>query len=121
MKNEAQTRKEIIDKRLLEAGWRVDDRSQVIQEFDIEVGLPKGVEEPKTRYQGHQFSDYVLLGRNGKLLAVVEAKKTSVDAAIGREQAKQYCLTYRSKRKGGSELTFLFLHKWARDLLLGFG
>jgi type I restriction enzyme R subunit len=106
MKNEAQTRKEIIDKRLLEAGWRVDDRSQVIQEFDIEVGLPKGVEEPKTRYQGHQFSDYVLLGRNGKPLAVVEAKKTSVDAAIGREQAKQYCLNI-VKTQGG-ELPFCF-------------
>jgi len=28
---------------------------------------------------------------HGKPLAVVEAKKTSVDAALGREQAKQYC------------------------------
>ena len=32
-----------------------------------------------------------MLGKDGKPLAVVEAKKTSVDAAIGREQAKQYC------------------------------
>ncbi len=36
---------------------------------------------------GKQFSDYVLLGKDGKTMAVVEAKKTSVDAAIGREQA----------------------------------
>jgi type I restriction enzyme R subunit len=60
----------------------------VIQEFDIEVGLPEGVAEPRTEYEGHQFSDYVLLGQDAKPLAVVEAKKTSKDAEIGREQAK---------------------------------
>ena len=90
MKSEHLTRKEIIDHRLKQAGWNVSDRTQVIEEFDIIVdsGL---VEEAKTPYSGHQYSDYVLLGKDGKPLAVVEAKKTSVDAAIGREQAKQYC------------------------------
>ncbi len=39
--------------------------------------------EAQTSYQGHQFSDYVLLGKNGKPLAVVEAKKSSKDAALG--------------------------------------
>jgi len=34
----------------------------------------------------------VLLGRDGKPLAVVEAKRTSKDVALGKEQAKQYCL-----------------------------
>ena len=106
MKNEQYTRKEIIDKKLQSAGWNVADRSQVIEEFDIEVDLPDGVKEPQTPYQGHQFSDYVLLGRDGKPLAVVEAKKTSVDAAIGREQAKQYCFNIQ-KEKGG-ELPFCF-------------
>ena len=36
-KNEAQTRKEIIDNRLKKAGWDVEDPTQVIEEFDIEV------------------------------------------------------------------------------------
>ncbi len=106
MKNENQTRKQIIDKQLQSAGWNVEDRSQVVEEFDIEVGLPEGVKEAQTPYQGHQFSDYVLLGRDGKPLAVIEAKKTSVDAAIGREQAKQYCVNIH-KEKGG-ELPFCF-------------
>ena len=35
-------------------------------------------------YAGHQYSDYILLGKDGKALAVVEAKKTSVDAAFYR-------------------------------------
>jgi len=106
MLNEQHTRKEIIDKRLQTAGWNVADLTQIIEEFDIELGLPDAVHEPQTPYQGHQFSDYVLLGKDGKPLAVVEAKKTSVDATIGREQAKQYC--FNIQKKDGRELPFCF-------------
>ena len=105
MKNEKQTRKEIIDNRLKQAAWDVNDRTQVIEEFDIIVDK-KRVREAPTPYAGHQYSDYVLLGKDGKPLAVVEAKKTSVDPAIGREQAKQYCNNIQ-KAKGG-ELPFCF-------------
>ncbi len=106
MKSEKLTRKEIIDYRLKQAGWNVADRTQVIEEYDIEVGVPNVVNEPPTFYRGHQFSDYVLLGKDGKPLAVVEAKKTSVDAAIGREQAKQYCQSIQ--KNNGDELPFCF-------------
>ncbi len=105
MKNEKLTRKEIIDHRLKQAGWIVGDRSQVIEEFDIIVDQDL-VHESPTPYAGHQYSDYVLLGKDGKPLAVVEAKKTSVDAAIGREQAKQYC--YNIANSQGGELPFCF-------------
>jgi type I restriction enzyme R subunit len=104
MPNEAETRKALIDKQLLAAGWDINDLSQVSQEFDISVPLPEGVAEPRTPYEGHQFSDYVLMGRDGKPLAVVEAKKTSKDAAIGREQAKQYC--YNIQKQSGGMLPF---------------
>jgi len=90
LKNEKHTRKEIIDIRLKQAGWNVNDATQVIAEYNIIVDKNL-VNEAPTPYAGHQFSDYVLLGKDGKPLAVVEAKKTSVDAAIGREQVKQYC------------------------------
>ncbi|GAB1451780.1 hypothetical protein MASR2M47_18360 [Draconibacterium sp.] len=103
MKNEKLTRKEIIDNRLKQADWNVTDRTQVIEEFDIHLTV---VEEPTTPYAGHQYSDYVLLGKDGKPLAVVEAKKTSVDAALGREQAKQYC--YNIKSTQGGDLPFCF-------------
>ncbi len=107
MKNERQTRKELIDTRLFQAGWNVSDRTQVVEEFDIEVGIPEGVvREPDSPYQGRQFSDYVLLGKDGKPMAVVEAKKTAADAAIGREQAKQYCLNIN--KKSGGDLPFCF-------------
>ncbi len=103
MKNEKLTRKEIIDNRLKQAGWNVTDRTQVIEEFDIHLTV---VQEPATPYAGHQYSDYVLLGKDGKPLAVVEAKKTSVDAALGREQAKQYC--YNISQTQGVDLPFCF-------------
>lgn len=105
MHTEKHTRKEIIDLRLKKAGWNTTDRTQVIEEFDIVVDNER-VEEGLTPFAGHQFSDYVLLGKDGKPLAVVEAKKTSVDAAIGREQAKQYCNNIQTTK--GGELPFCF-------------
>ena len=85
-KSEAQTRSELIDQQLTQSGWNVKDPTQVIEEFDILTALPQGVAEPRTPYGGHQFSDYVLLGKDRKPLAVVEAKKSSKDAAIaGRD------------------------------------
>ena len=57
-KTEAQTRAELIDRQLSQSGWNVKDPTQVIEEFDILVGLPQGVAEPRTPYEGHQFSDY---------------------------------------------------------------
>jgi type I restriction enzyme R subunit len=115
LKNEKHTRKEIIDLRLKQAGWNIGDRSQVIEEFDIIIDNTVA-REASTPYAGHQYSDYVLLGRDGKPLAVVEAKKTSVDAAIGREQAKQYC--YHIKTTQCVDLPFCFytnghdIHFW---------
>ena len=106
MKTEAETRKGLIDTKLFAAGWDVNNLTQVSQEFEISVALPNQVAEPRTPYEGHQYSDYVLLGRDGKSLAVVEAKKTSKDSAIGREQAKQYC--YNIQKQFGGKLPFCF-------------
>ena len=105
-KSEAQTRAELIDNQLGQSGWNVGDPTQVIQEFDILLTPAEKSAEPRTPYEGHQFSDYVLLGKDRKPLAVVEAKKTSKDAAIGREQAKQYC--HNIQKQLGGELPFCF-------------
>jgi len=35
-KTEAQTRKELIDRKLLQSGWNVADRTLVVEEYDIE-------------------------------------------------------------------------------------
>ena len=104
--SEANTRSTLIDQQLAQSGWNVKDPLQVVEEFDILVGFPVGVAEPRLPYEGHQFSDYVLLGKDRKPLAVIEAKKTSRDAAIGREQAKQYC--HNIQNQLGGELPFCF-------------
>lgn len=104
--SEAATRSALIDNALGQSGWNVKDPTQVVEEFDIKVGLAPGVKEPRTPYEGHKFSDYVLLGKDGKPLAVIEAKRTSKDAALGREQAKQYC--YNIQKQLGGELPFCF-------------
>lgn len=115
-KTERQTRKELIDVKLHNAGWDVNDRSMVIEEFDINLGLSKGIGEPQGKYNDHQFSDYVLLGKDVKPLAVVEAKKTSKDAEIGREQAKQYCYNIQNQYKGKLPFCFytngLYIYFW---------
>jgi type I restriction enzyme R subunit len=105
-KSEAQTRKEIIDKRLKLAGWDIGNPVHVTQELDIWVGLPQGVREPETSYQGHLFADYALLSKDGKPIAVVEAKKTSVDAEIGKEQARNYA--EKIQKANGGPMPFVF-------------
>ncbi|SFL90766.1 DEAD/DEAH box helicase family protein [Variovorax sp. OV329] len=105
-KSEVQTRAEHIDQLLAVSGWNVKDPTQVVEEFDILIGLPEGVSDPRTPYEGRRFSDYVLLGKDRRPLAVVEAKRTEKDAALGREQAKQYC--YNIQKQIGGELPFCF-------------
>ncbi|MEI6221520.1 MAG: DEAD/DEAH box helicase family protein [bacterium] len=104
--NEADTRQEIIDNRLKKAGWNVTNPAQVTPELDIWVGLPDSVKEPTTPYMGHQFADYALLGDDGYPLAVVEAKKTSKDARIGQEQARQYAENIQ--KNSGKTMPFVF-------------
>ena len=106
MQNEAQTRREIIDRRLKVSGWDVHNPSQVTQELDIWVGLSLGISEPQTPYQGHLFADYALLGKDGKPVAVVEAKKTSVDAEVGKEQARNYA--EKIQKSNGGPTPFIF-------------
>ncbi|MBZ5588383.1 MAG: DEAD/DEAH box helicase family protein [Acidobacteriia bacterium] len=104
--NEAETRRRLIDEDLRLAGWVLDDPSQVIQELDIVVGDTERarVAEPESPYAGHQFADYGLL-MHGKPIAVVEAKRTSKDAELGREQALRYATNLQ--RIHGGPLPFI--------------
>lgn len=97
--NESTTRKELIDIQLKEAGWNVNDHTQVVEEYVVDLSAGNQVKEPTEKYKQNQFSDYVLLGKNGKPLAVVEAKKSTKDANTGREQAKQYCYNIQKETK----------------------
>lgn len=76
---EAETRKIFIDVALKESGWIFNEN--VLEEYEVE-GMPNNA--------GVGRADYVLLGRDGSILAVVEAKRVDRDIAIAKEQAKLY-------------------------------
>ena len=102
---EAQTRAKMIDVKLALAGWNVKDKSQVTEELDIDL-TSTGIEvDPDNKYSGHQFADYALLV-DGKPFAVVEAKKASRDAELGKEQALQYAQNLQKLH--GGPLPFIF-------------
>ncbi len=105
--DEAETRRRLIDERLRIAGWDPDDPSQVTQELDIDLtgGATPRTGEGSAPYAGHQFADYALL-LHGRPAAVVEAKKASRDANLGREQALQYAQNIQRTR--GGPLPFVF-------------
>jgi type I restriction enzyme, R subunit len=106
MASESETRKNIIDLRLKAAGWDVSDKSQVTEELYVSSSNSNVLLEKSAFYASREFSDYALLGKNGKPIAVVEAKKSSTDAELGREQAKQYCNNIQAQY--GGQLPFCF-------------
>lgn len=83
--SEDNTRKWLIDRDLRMAGWNVPPGTTSNDSVGQEVEVPH---QPTASGKG--YCDYVLWDDNGKPLAVVEAKKTQVDARAGQEQAKLY-------------------------------
>lgn len=80
---EAEARRLYIDSLLKDAGWE-----NLVQGKDLEypvVGMPQS-----TNPSGKGRADYVLWGDDGLPLAVIEAKRTMLDAAKGKHQAFLY-------------------------------
>ncbi len=93
--SEYKTRKLYIDAMLEDASWT--EGKDWINEYEI-PGMPNKSEVG--------FADYVLMGDDGRILAVVEAKRTCVDAAKGRQQAKLYA-DLIEKKQGRRPVVFL--------------
>ncbi len=77
------TRKIYIDVEMKEAGWKFSGADADVAE-EYPVGDMAGVPGQAG------FADYVLFGRDGLPLAVVEAKRASRDPNAGRRQAELY-------------------------------
>ena len=91
---EFETRKKFIDVDLKEMGWQFDGpEADVQEEYPVE-NMAGVVGQPG-------FVDYVLFGKDGLPLAVIEAKRTSRDPNDGRTQAVQYadCLERKFGRR----------------------
>lgn len=77
--SEFKTRKLYIDLEIKLSGWNIG--RDCIEEVKVK-GMPNNSEEG--------YIDYVLYGDDHMPLAVIEAKRTSVDARKGKQQAKLY-------------------------------
>lgn len=86
--SEYKTRKIYIDAMLEDAGW-VEGKDW-INEYEI-PGMPNKSEVG--------YADYVLMGEDGRILAIIEAKRTCVDVSRGRQQAKLYADLIAQKQK----------------------
>ena len=82
--NEAETRAELIDPALAEAGWGKVDGSRVRREVITHGRLMGGGQRSK-----QDIADYVLVYRGHKL-AVIEAKRIGLPDTEGVGQAKRY-------------------------------
>lgn len=113
---EAETRKFYIDQQLQEAGW------EIIETENAMVPCKAGIEievEGMPNSQKIGFVDYVLFGRNGTPLAVVEAKKTGVDSIKGKHQATLYadCL----EQKYGVRPVIYYTNGYHTNIIDGIG
>ncbi len=93
--SEYKTRKLYIDAMLEDAGWA--EGKNWINEYEL-IGMPNKSDVG--------YADYVLMGDDGRILAVIEAKRTCVDVSKGRQQAKLYA-DLIEKRQGRRPVVFL--------------
>lgn len=100
---EAQTRRDLIDPALKRAGWDVNNPDLVRIEITVDGFDPaawhklqaelKRLRERHNIYEGELpigICDYALYRPNGEIIAVVEAKKTSIDPRLAQTQAEFY-------------------------------
>jgi type I site-specific restriction endonuclease len=95
--NEAQTRYVIIDPALRDAGWNLDDRTQV------------GFEIPVDGYDAKPWNgvtDYCLYAPSGEVIGVVEAKRCSRNPREADEQPRNY-VTEIAKRQSYAPFAFM--------------
>lgn len=114
--SELETRKRFIDLMLREAGWEVLSQENV--PFACKAGIEIYVDGmPNKKEDG--YCDYVLYGRDCKPLAVVEAKRTSVEPEKGKHQAELYadCL----ERKYGQRPVIYYSNGFRTMIIDGLG
>lgn len=91
MRNEKETREQLIDPKLRQACWVVLTKKYVIEKNKACIETPvTGMPKTSSNPSGNGFVDYVMFGDDGKPLALCEAKKSIVNEEQGRVQACLY-------------------------------
>jgi type I restriction enzyme R subunit len=119
-RNEANTRKDLIDPALEKAGWNLDkDKNQV------------GIEIPVDGYNAAPWNgvtDYCLYRPNGDVIAVVEAKRQSFEPQNAQTQVEYYVKQIEKHQSfrpfafmtNGQEIYFWDVEKAAKRQVAGF-
>lgn len=110
--SEAKARRDLIDPALLKAGWDVNNPAQVGLEIPVDGSNPTAVQAVLARLRHVKdasslyatplppgISDYALYRQNGEIIAVVEAKRTSIDPRLAQAQAEFYVRETRTNRE----------------------
>lgn len=88
--SEAQTRQQLIDQQLAQAGWSVT-KGNLLEELQLTDATISIAESQAVAYRaGDEFVDYVMRSQDGKPTGLVEAKRTSRDPVVGKRQAADY-------------------------------
>ena len=99
--NEEQTRVDLIDPAMIRAGWKVGEGPEFSAWSEYKITFPEG------STPAHNYVDYCLM-HDGKVYAVVEAKKTIRGAEQGREQARQYAHDVHAYCQPDGPMPFIF-------------
>jgi hypothetical protein len=67
----------IIDRKLREAGWDIENKNHVVTEEPTKTGRV----------------DYLLKNRRGRPLGIIEAKRFSIEPEAAKQQALEYALS----------------------------
>jgi len=116
--NEADTRAELIDPALAQAGWGIVEGSKILRERNAQITAGK-IQTGGGRSKPLK-ADYIL-SYKGRKLAVVEAKSDELEVGEGVAQAKQYAsmlhldFTYASNGRDIHEINL----KTGKERLIG--
>ena len=125
---EAKTRKELIDPALQKAGWDVSNPDQVgleipVDGFDSQTWQRLETKLKRLKESGGSYnpplpsgvSDYALYRPNGEIMAVVEAKRTSIHPRLAQAQTEFY-VTELGQRQSFRPFAFMTngreIHFW---------
>ena len=95
---EHETRGQLIDRQLEQAGWRMDDHTQIRREIPADSAAVHGAPPPYGSGKSAGITDLCLYDEDGCVLAVIECKRTSRNAREGEEQLRLY-ITHIGKQQ----------------------
>ena len=88
--SEKETREQIIDSHLKDAGWKEDSIKREVNSIKSKFKIKKYEIRRSDKDSEGRFIDYVLLDSDKSILAIIEAKRFSADSEKGSIQATTY-------------------------------